>query len=127
MTIRLAILLVGLHLISAFTTLAFSPDSCEPGDVGCGDSAVSEIVRQGETEGGPLGGSFFGIIGVAWDSIKSFLGPIYSLISFEQPWLQGDDLPRLADWLIDAVGVFFAVLHLVVVANLLSAVLGRIL
>ena len=125
MTLKLAILLFGLHVISAFTTLAFSPDSCEAGDVGCGDSTVSEIIDR-DTSGGSLGGSGWGGLGKIWDGIQAVFGPFLNLIAFRHPWLSGDDIPEMAAWMIGTGQGVLALIHIYVIFSTLKAVLGRL-
>ena len=122
MTLRLAVFLLVLHLVAAFTTLAFSPDSCEPGDIGCGDETLSNISQRSASGEASLAGS---VLTTIWDGTKSFFGPIIGLISFDHPWLQITDLPELAAWIVGALRTFLALLHIWVLYKTLATALGR--
>ena len=94
----------------------------EPGDVGCGTDAVTDILERDRDSG--LGGAGFGL-GKIWDAIQGVFAPFINLISFQHAWLSGDDLPEVAAWMIAAGQTILGVTHVYVVFSTMKSVLGR--
>lgn len=123
MTLKMGLVLVSLHIITTLVTLGFNPGACDPGEIGCGDTALRDVAMLQEDQA-DAGGFLSGVKRIA-SGIGSVILPFLNLITFNPPWLSADGLPDLAKFIKQSAHVVFGLLHGWIIFSLLKDTLGR--